>query len=243
MREKLERLERDFEQGNGPFSDVQFPEERLLKKLTLDTAEDKLRAISLFSTLDYNRDANQLVDNLIELHERKPHWFDAWHIGHGAIDDGLIEDVFEEIGFRYPSRDANGWETNCTILLDNYSGKWHELLLDTGCNGPNLVERLNEDGFLYMKGIKIAPMYARIINDEVAPLSDLWKLEIPVDTHIRRLSKDLFAADISDDTIRREWRGLAEAADIERHIVDGALWHIGNKWDKWGEEYWNKVME
>lgn len=23
--------------------------------------------------------------------------------------------------------------------------------------------------------------------------------------------------------------------------VDGALWHIGNKWDDWGEDYWDSL--
>lgn len=85
-------------------------------------------------------------------------------------------------------------------------------------------------------------MYARIVNDNVAELTNMWHLEIPVDTHIRRLSKALFLQpEMSDDEIRVRWRHVAQSHDITRHVVDGALWHIGNKWDEWGEDYWNEV--
>jgi len=202
--------------------------------------EDRLALVSAFATFDYNRDANQLVDNLLELHEYNPKWFNAWHV---PDSEGEAEHRFKEIGFRYPSRDAHAWVTNCRILRQQYHGKWSELLLSCQTDAPTLVERLNEDDLLCIKGVKIAPMYARIIDDEICELSGVWDLDIPVDTHIRKLSHDLFSDDLSDDMIREEWRGFAIETDISRHVVDGALWHIGNKWDEWGEDYWQEVTE
>jgi len=238
----IQTIERDFEEQRGPFSDVTFPEERLLEEIPYSTLEGNLRILSAFCTFDYNRDANQLVDNLIELWETDPYKFEPGSVPLVEYEDELAE-IFSEIGFRYPSRDAHAWCKNNAIIRDEYNGGWTELLLETGCDAEALVERLSDDDFLCLKGVKIAPMYARIIDDFVCDLEGVWALDIPVDTHIRRLSHDLFGDDLSDDRIREEWRGLAIETDISREIVDGALWHIGNKWDEWGEDYWQDVTE
>lgn len=249
--ETVEQIQQDFEQGNAPFDDVTFPEERLLDELPHNSMEDRAILASIFATFDYNRDANRLTDNLIELHEYHRQWFDASYVD-DEPDEDILADAFSEIGFRYPSRDAHAWYVNCAILQEKYSGKWTELLLSVSADAPTLVQRLNEDDFLCIKGVKIAPMYARIINDDVAPLSNLWELDIPVDTHIRRLTKELFAGSMiasetwlnkDDDNIRSIWREVARKHDIDRAVVDGALWHIGNKWDDWGEDYWQDVNQ
>lgn len=247
--QKIEQIEQDFEQRNPPFDDVTFPEQRLIEQVKVQAGsedepihlskEERLQLVSAFATFDYNRDANQLVDNLLELHQRKPSWFDPMAAPNG---EKAFEYVFEEIGFRYPSRDGRAWCKNCRITRQKYSGKWSELLMEVGMDAPTLVEQLNEDDYNCLKGVKIAPMYARIINDEVAELHNIWELDIPLDVHLRRLSKDLFdAPDKSDDWLRREWRGVAVEADISRHVVDAALWQIGNNWSEWGEKYWNSL--
>jgi N-glycosylase/DNA lyase len=71
----------------------------------------------------------------------------------------------------------------------------------------------------------------------------MWSLDIPVDTHIHRLTEELTNTEMNNDDVRAWWGVIGERADIARHIVAGALWHIGNKWDEWGEEYWNEVTE
>lgn len=244
IKEAVEQIEQDFREGREPFDSVTFPEQRLLDEVvgeTIKAMEDRMIFVSMFATFDYNRDANQLVDNIIELWNESWWAFDTKVVALHENEDGL-SDVLEDIGFRYPNRDAAAWKKNCDILSQKYNGFWTELLLDVGANAKRLVNRLEADDFSCLKGDKIAPMYARIINDEIVELDDVWELDISVDTHIRRLSKDLFnAPDKNDDWIRREWRGLAVTANISRHVVDGGLWHIGNKWDEWGEEYWNEV--
>lgn len=231
------RIERDFQERKPPFDGVTFPEERLLDEVLNDyepTKEEELVFVSMFATFDYNRDANQLVDNIIELWEER-WWVFSPVTAAGAVDELASE--FKKIGFRYPNRDAKAWSKNCSIITEKYAGQWTDLLLDTGCDAPTLVERLNEDDFNCVKGVKIAPMYARIINDEIAPMSNLWELDIPVDTWIRKISKELFREDLEDDQIRDRWRIISEENDIERQIVDAALWQIGNNLDEWGKEY------
>jgi len=238
--ETVKQIEQDFIEQNWPFADVTFPEQQLLEELPWNTFEGKLRFISAFCTFDYNRNADQLVDNLIELWEVEPHYFEPGAVPSVEQEDELAE-VFEVIGFRYPSRDAHAWCANNEIIRNSYNSGWTELLLTAGCDAIDLIDQLKEDDFLCLKGVKIAPMYARFINDNVCELSNLWELDIPVDTHIRSLSHKLFAEGINDDVIRNEWRGLAIEEDISRQVVDGALWQIGNNWDDWGNEYWENV--
>jgi endonuclease III len=246
---KIEQIEQDFDERNEPFDDVVFPEERLLHEASVNAGtndeplalsdEDTLRLVSLFSTFDYNRNANQLVDNILELQEREPKVFDAWKVDALALDT-----IFSDIGFRYPNRDAHAWQKNCRILREQYHGRWHELLLDTGLDAVTLVEQVRDDDFNCLTGVKIAPMYARIISQEVAELDRLWDLDIAVDTHIRQLSKKLFEdadEDLSDDEIRDRWYFYAVQNDVSRHVVDAALWQIGNNWEQWGESYFNEL--
>ena len=245
----IQQIEQDFDEGNGPFADVEFPETRLVRELKVQAGdtdepihfdmEERARIAAIFCTFDYNRNANQLVDNLIKLHEKDANLFDPWNVR----SKKELEAYFEAIGFRYPNRDANGWFKNCEILRNKYNGRVTELMLTVSADAPKLVEQLRDDDFLYLKGDKIAPMFARILNDEVAPLDDMWSLDIPVDTHIHRLTEDLTNTEMDNDDVRAWWGVIGERADIARHIVDGALWHIGNKWDEWGEDYWNKVTE
>ena len=236
----IERIEHDFAQRKPPFNDTQFPEERLLENLPAKSMEDKLKAISFFATCDYNRNASQLVGNLLQMHDRQPHFYDAYE---NPPSENVIETTMEHIGFRYPSRDAHGWFKNNEILRNEYNGKWSELVMSCSCDAPTLRSRLVEDGFLYLKGDKLAPMYARIINDEVCPLSNLWELDIPTDVHIVRLTKDLADTDLdTKDDVRRWWRNIADDEGVNRHVVDGSLWLIGSNWDDWGEDYWNSVL-
>jgi hypothetical protein len=247
--ETIEQIESDFAAGEPPFDNIEFPEERLLEEVKnqkTDTdvtvylnKEERLQLLSSFSMLDYNRDANQLVDNLLELHAWEPRLFDPWYIQ----GSGQMEYYFEEIGFRYPNRDAKAWAKNSRILREKYSGKWSELLLETGCDAKKLVEQLDEDGFNVLKGVKVSPMFARFVDEYVADLDNLWELDIPVDTHISKISQELFQEDLSDDEIRDRWYFYAIQNNIDRSVVDGALWQIGNNRDEWGADYLKELLD
>jgi endonuclease III len=234
----IEQINKDYQQRQPPFDAIEFPEERLLTETGITGTENKLRIISAFCTFDYNRTTSQLVDNLIKLYETKPTWF----IPEALPDEDVVTELFSEIGFRYPTRDAHGWITNNQILIEKYDSRWRNLLEFVEYNAYRLVEQLSADDFLYLKGDKIAPMYARIIDNHAKPLKNLWNLEMPVDTHIRRLSTELMPTENpSDNDIRKFWRYVANNNDIERHVIDGALWQIGNNWDEWGGKYWQNV--
>jgi len=246
----IQRIERDFEQDNSPFDNIEFPETRLMWELkttgrrsekhpAVFDMEKRARIVTIFCTFDYNRNANQLVNNLIELYETSQSTFVPNFVAGGDAD--YIQTMFEDIGFRYPNRDARGWKKNCQILQQEYNGNVTELILSVRSNATQLVDQLNDDNFLYLKGDKIAPMFCRILNDEVAPLDELWQLDIPVDTHIAKLTQELTKTEMSNDDVRAWWAVIGEQENIARHVVDGGLWLIGNNWNDWGKEYFSKV--
>ncbi|AGM11509.1 endonuclease III [Halogranum tailed virus 1] len=236
---KAERIYRDFSKERGPFEQMDFPEKRLLDAVGGNNEYEDAMLLTAFSTCDYNRDAMQLTDNLIELYEESGVYFAPKTYSKDGSEDELAE-VLEGIGFRYPNRDAHALFVNYEIIADKY-GTIQNLLKGVNYDAPKLVYRLREDDFLCVKGKKIAPMYARFLSDYIHSLDRLWELDIPVDTHIRRLSHDMFHSDLSDDEIRQRWRNIGHNTGVSPHVVDGALWLIGNNWDDWGENYWNEV--
>lgn len=240
MIETIRTIEDDYDSRRPPFDNATFPEERVLDHVEPASREQRAIAVTLFSMFDYNRDATRLAENIVELYDEEPALTDFSVVQ--QLDERRVADHFEQIGFRYPNRDARTLYKNASIIHDDYDDSLLALYCDVSCNAPSLVERLDDDGFLCLSGDKIAPMYVRFVDDYICPLSNVWELDIPVDTHIRRLSRDLFDDSMmDDDEIRRTWRSVAYDHDVSRHVVDAALWQIGANWNEWGEDYWTEV--
>jgi len=239
----IQRIQDDFTNEQGPFDGLTFPEEELVERVDPQNEYERAMVLTAFCTLDYNRDARQLADNLVELYEDSSVWFAPRTL---VSDDTKYEEqdlnaLMEHIGFRYPNRDTSGLWKNYEIIAEKYS-TIQGLLDSVDHNAAHLVERLNEDGFKYLKGDKLAPFYARVIHDEIHELDEIWAVDIPVDTHIRGLTQKLTNDPLmDDDEIREFWREQGEENGVERHLVDGALWHIGNQWSDWGMDYWHEV--
>lgn len=236
--ETIERINSDFENRSEPFTAEMFPEEQLLEETKPENANERAMLLTAFCTLDYNRNATQLKDNLVTLYGWSPVFFDPDVFLDGYSED-YLSDVLDDLGFRYSNRDASGLWTNYELIRDNY-GTVENMVRAADFDAPTLVEQLRDDGFLYLKGKKLAPFYTRVVSNNLVKLDNLWKLDIPVDTHIRRLSQDLFGQ-MSDDEIRATWRRVGQETEVSPHIIDGALWLIGNRWDEWGESYWEEV--
>lgn len=240
---EIQRIHDDFTERRDPFDDEMFPEEQLLEEVEPHNEYEKAMLLTAFCTLDYNRDATQLKDNLVELYNESPVWFAPKTLTNptSGYTQNDLPDLMESIGFRYKNRDARGLWKNYQIISDKY-GTVQEMIRQSDSDAVQFVNRLEVDGFLYLKGDKLAPFYTRVISKNIMEMDKVWMLDIPVDTHIRRLSKDLFdMPDASDDDIRWRWRAYGESMDISPAVVDGALWLIGNRWDDWGEDYWEQL--
>ena len=239
--QKIHHIHNDFTNRLLPFDkENQFPEDKLLDELPSETTEQRGFLLTFFCSLDYNRDAFNLAQNIVEFYTREddaPYSFSAFVETYTQED---LEQIFDEIGFRYPSRDARGISHNFKLFTENYETV-ENMILDVDSSATEFVDRLSDDDFLYLKGVKLAPFYTRLVSKFVKDMDGLWELNIPVDVHIRRLSKDLFeenAKEMSDDKIRETWKEVGDELNMSPAVVDGALWIIGNNWDSWGADYW-----
>lgn len=233
------QLNEDFTNQRQPFDGATLPEQWALDQI--DPLHD-LRFLSYGVSLDYNRSADQLWDNCVELYESEhgPEVFDPNRVVEDYSPDELAE-VFGDIGFRYRNRDAQGWYDNSQILVEDFDGSWWKFVKHSGFDAPRLTRMLDDFGFKYLKGAKLAPFYAKVVDASVVDLERVWQLDIPVDTHIRRLTQDLVHGDMDDDAIRNFWKQYGRSNDIDPMAVDTALWLVGNQWNEWGEDYWEEI--
>jgi endonuclease III len=231
----IEQFEQDYENEVGPFDPADFPESRVCMAVA---DNDMAEVLTYLVMLDYNRSADMLVDNILELYDDDQRWFDPQIVQ--DADQEELADVFAEIGFRYPNRDSTAWVENSALIADRFGGIG-DMLLAADYSAPELVELLRDHEIKYLQGDKLAPFYSRVMHQHVVPLHDTHKLPIPVDTHIRRLTKDL-VGEVSDDEIREFWTEASAKADTEALTVDRYLWLIGYNWESGGEDYWNSVV-
>jgi len=231
----IETFERDYCDRRGPFDPTDFPESRVC---TAVDDRDMAEVLTYLVMLDYNRSADQLVENVLTLYEDDQQWFDPNEVRYMDSDD--VADVFSDIGFRYSNRDSTAWVENSEIIADRFGGVG-DMLMAADYSAPELVQLVRDHEIKYLQGAKLSPFYARVMHQHVVPLEDTHKLPIPVDTHIRRLSKKLFG-DISDDEIRERWTEASAKAGTDALTVDRYLWLIGYNWDEGGEDYWNRVV-
>lgn len=232
----ITQLSEDFSNQNAPFNEAELPEQEALD--TVDSS-DELEVLAYGVMLDYNRNAAQLWDNILELYEQTPEYFDASDAAICNLDE--MQETFEEIGFRYHHRDAKAWRDNSQILCDEFSGSWYRLLDKADFDAVRLSSMIEDAGFKYLKGDKLCPFFIKVVDMNIASIERVWQLEIPVDVHIRRLSIKLIGEDVDDDEIRAYWRELGQDYGVEPMVADTALWLIGNKWSDWGENYWNSL--
>lgn len=227
----IQKIEKDINSMNKPFDMNDLPEVEAFKRVNffLDNF------LTLGTSINYNRNADQLWKNCLELYNKSFRYFASPEFYN--LED--LEFTFEEIGFRYYNRDAKGWYKNHKIIENTY-GSVKNMVKKSNYDGPKLVQEIKNSEFLYLKGDKLAPFYVKLVDRELYSLDKMWEIDIPVDTHIRRLSKELIGKEnISDDEIRAWWR----QKDCSRMVVDTGLWLIGNNWDSWGEDYWTSLKQ
>lgn len=232
-----ETLFDDIQSNDTRFGLSQLPEGKVFNGLRHDVSE--LSMLSYGTSLDYNRRADTLWDNMIFAGRNFPSLFDPDTVVRFG-EDGVSKFI-DRARTRYPSKDAHIWFENSKIISRKYDGTWWSFLDAHEFDGPSVRRALNDDEFLFLKGDKLAPFWLKLVDRYIHNIDNLHVLEIPVDTHVRTLTHDLVGAEITDDSIREFWRESCEDAGVDMMQVDTALWLVGNNWGEWGEEYWKTI--
>lgn len=77
----------------------------------------------------------------------------------------------------------------------------------------------------------------------ITNIERVWQLPIPVDVWIRKISKEIFQENLTDDEIRERWRSIGSESEVKPMVADTAIWLIGNNLDDWGEDYLKELLD
>lgn len=221
--------------GEGIFGVRSMPESRRPEGVARGS-----RAHALFITLtvaiDYLRDAAALWEAArAAFDDERTRWlFDPATVARaepGAVENALVS---ARVAMR-PSQDARIWRTVSATLVRRFRGDPREIAAGAGYEGPGMLAELRRvpGDFPWLKGPKIAPLWVRMMADEVGLLiHDLDQVPIPVDVHIARATfacgglVGSFAGTVgaSASAVQDVWREGLRGTDLYPLRIDQPLW-------------------
>lgn len=236
--ETLDRIVSDYHTDSGPYQHETFPEAAMVR--SIETGE-RAFFLTFGSALDYQRPAER-------------HWTkmgEIWNENQWAFSPELVleredelYDLFGEKGIRFPNRDAGTWLKLARTFRDRHDNDPLNLVEDVDYHAPSLVDHVqSEDGYPFLGGDKISPMWARFIHEYVDELEEMFLVDVPVDVHVRNVTAVLATGDVnhdlelSNDDVRSFWTEFCRQYDHDSVAIDKSIWLIGLNWEDWGKEY------
>lgn len=221
--------------GDGIFGVRSMPESRPPSGVERGSREHAL-FITLTVAIDYMRDAAALW-------EASRTAFDAdgtrWLFNPAAVataEPAVVKDVLAATRIaKRPDQDARIWQTVSASLQRRFRGDPRQIAAESAYRAPAMIDALRRirDDFPWLKGPKIAPLWVRMMADEVGlTLRDLDQVPIPVDIHIARTTfacgglVGSFRGTVgaSSPTIQNLWHGALSGTDLYPLQLDQALW-------------------
>jgi hypothetical protein len=233
LREPIRGIVQAYDNWESPFEREMYPDKRAL--VDIDGTRDRALYLTHTLSLNYHRNAERVTSNTKSLWDDE-HWVFEPDL---VVDKGedALRDVFNEQGLRYPNRDAGIWYRNSTVLYREFDSNPLRLLEVHDFDAEQILSYVRGSDFTYLGGQKIGPLWMRHIHEDVHQLSNIHRMEMPVDTHIRKVTNRLLGGSQEDDAIRSFWREFCSETGLDPVKVDRPLWLIGNHWEEWGREY------
>lgn len=229
-----ETLVEDFRNGDGPFGNDPAPENTYIGDI--GSNEDRARFLTFGAALDYQRPAERHWDTMWHMYEAYPELF----VPSEACEKGerWLQSLFSAYGVRFPNRDSDTWQRIARILDDDHDGSVITMIEDEQYDAVDLMELVREGDFPLLGGVKICPFWIRLLHDHVHSLRNVYRVDIPVDVQVRRVTTELDGVSVEDDDdVREFWRYVGGRIDVPPFQLDEPLWQIGRYWDDWGEDY------
>ena len=221
--------------GEGIFGTRVMPESHLPIGM-----ERGSRAHSLFVTLtvslDYMRDADALWRSARAAYddEHTTWLFEPADVAQSATErlrDGLVSTGLA----KRSDQDTRIWQTVVASLGTRFDGDPRQIAVRADYLGLAMIEELRRvpGTFPWLQGPKIAPLWVRMMADEVGlRLRDLDEIPIPVDIHIARATfasgslEGQFRGTVSEaaPTIQNLWRDALRDTELYPLQIDQALW-------------------
>lgn len=208
--------------------------------------------ITLTVAIDYQRDAIGLWENSRKTFEdpETSYLFDPKSLH--ETQPSVIRKDLQKYGLsKKKYKDAEIWRTVGVSFFKKWQGNPINFLSDCGFEAPEILLRLRSDMHLYnskarqdypyLRGNKIAPLWLRMLWDNVgiANIKNLDKVPIPVDIHIARATlatgivRGRYSGSLEGifQEIRKAWFNSVKGTAIHgRNMialdVDEPLWHL-----------------
>jgi hypothetical protein len=168
---------------------------------------------------------------------------------HPVIEEyGRMENGKTDIGIWYTIaaslyEDYNSNPMKLFESLDNDATVIFDHMKDARREAPAHPNINTTKAFPSLGGMKVGPLWLRIIDDLVVDLDNIALIPIPVDVQIARVTNRLFGTDFDADEaddreeIREIYREFCREHGYTDTKIDEPLWLIGENWDDGGEEY------
>lgn len=227
----------------------EMPEVVAVKQLGTQCPSEVRLFLTFTAAMDYNRDSTNLWKRSVELFKDHKEFFDPKWVsekGEGDLERVLIG---HGISQRH-DRDIKAWEAIAKTLNTEKDCPVRHVIETGEGDAQTLLKYLSDKGnqlkFPHLRGPKISHMWIRMMVDPgEATLRNLAKVNVAVDKHVRRVTKNLKIARTQDngkfdEEIREAWGKAVEAAQKTKGKIEGteplrgtnaaldpALWFFG----------------
>ncbi len=208
--------------------------------------------LMLTVSIDYQRDAPSLWESSRKTFEdpETKYLFDPKSLNETPLET-IIKDMQKYRLSKKPRKDAHIWRTIGISFYKKWGGNPLNFIKDCNWDSLIILERLRNEthqcngrffmDYPYLRGPKIAPLWLRILRDNVGitQLRNLDKVPIPVDIHVARATlttgvvRGQFKGRLEElfECIRKAWFKSVEGLTIESRSmialdVDDPLWHL-----------------
>lgn len=225
----------EYKAWREPFERDMLPEKRAI--VGIDDPAARARYLTFVVSINYQRDAENLWQKTRALWDDEPWIFDPKTLVEERSLPELTE-LFRERSMRFGKGDAEIWYTNAKTFYEEYGGTPMKLFGRNRFDALSVLESVRtHDGFTYLGGDKIGPLWMRLIHEDVHALTGISDVMIPVDTHIRKVTSQLRGREAPDADIRQFWTSFCRTHGFDPVKVDQPLWLIGTHWHDWGQSY------
>ncbi len=129
---------------------------------------------------------------------------------------------------RRHNKDLKMWRKICETLCNDYESNPLKIIERCDYDALKLYKciKKNKRKFPYLSGDKILPLWLRMVNHQAGiKLTNIDKIPIPVDTHVRRASVMLgVTCKCDNNIIRKRWSEILEGTEIYPILLDEPLW-------------------
>lgn len=220
----------DYENERGPFADNSMPEHMV--RDGFNDEEPYCRFLTLVAAVDKRKETagkDGLWNVAKELwNDKETQWiFQPEEVVESHSYQELV-DLFTTNRVMNYYEDPHIWYRNCLTFYREYENEPYNLVAENGFDAVTLLEFMRSDEekskYLSLTGDKVGALWVRLVDEQIEDLDRIEEVQIPVDSHIRKLTKSLLGEDLTDTEVRDFWFGIRDRTGLVPVQIDKPLW-------------------